>query len=226
MRKVLPLGVPAGTFSVTGPFSVGTCTLAPSAASEKLTGSVSVRLSPLRPNTSSARHPHPHVQVAGLAAGRTRLPSAGQLDPCTVLDARGDLHLELPASVAPNPIPLHVGTRRLDDAAGRAASPARLRHREEALVRRRSRRLPWHSGHVIGLVPGAAPDPWHVWQTAGPVILTGTVVPAIASSNETLTSVSRSVPRCGRCARPRGRCAAATEQAHRTGRRDRPCPRR
>ena len=32
-RNVLPLGVPAGTFSVTGPFSVGTSTSAPSAAS-------------------------------------------------------------------------------------------------------------------------------------------------------------------------------------------------
>ena len=32
-RKVFPVGVPAGTLRVTGPFRVGTCTCPPSAAS-------------------------------------------------------------------------------------------------------------------------------------------------------------------------------------------------
>src|SRR4029077_13508844 len=51
-RNVLPVGVPAGTFRVTGPFSVGTWTLAPSAASGYETGSSSVRSSPFRPNSA------------------------------------------------------------------------------------------------------------------------------------------------------------------------------
>ena len=51
-RKVRPFGVPGGSRSVTGgPSRVGTLTSAPSAASGKVTGTVSVRLSPVRPNT-------------------------------------------------------------------------------------------------------------------------------------------------------------------------------
>lgn len=51
-RIVRPPGVPGGSFSVTeGPFSVGTLMSAPRAASAKVTGTVTVRLSPLRPNT-------------------------------------------------------------------------------------------------------------------------------------------------------------------------------
>src|SRR6478672_3485637 len=51
-RKERPLGVPGGIFKVTGaPPRVGTLMSAPSAASAKLTGTVSVRLSPLRPNS-------------------------------------------------------------------------------------------------------------------------------------------------------------------------------
>src|SRR4029077_14113431 len=49
-RNVFPDGVPAGTFSVTGPFIVGTFTLAPSAASANVTGTVNVRSAPLRAN--------------------------------------------------------------------------------------------------------------------------------------------------------------------------------
>src|SRR3954447_5600424 len=51
-RKLRPFGVPAGIFRVTGaPSSVGTLISAPSAASSKLTGTVRVRLSPLRPKS-------------------------------------------------------------------------------------------------------------------------------------------------------------------------------
>src|SRR6266508_7018074 len=57
--------------------------------------------------------------------------------------------------------------------------------------------LPPQAGHVRGEVPGFAPAPPHVGHEAGPWIRSGTVTPAIASSNETRTSVSRSVPRAG-----------------------------
>src|SRR5690625_163537 len=52
IRNVRPLGVPGGIRSVTGiPFSVGTLISAPSDASGKVTGTVTVRCSSLRPNT-------------------------------------------------------------------------------------------------------------------------------------------------------------------------------
>src|SRR5207244_12163813 len=60
------------------------------------------------------------------------------------------------------------------------------------------------SGQVVGEVPGAAPEPPHVEQGAGPRIFTGTVVPAMASSNEIRTSVSRSTPAAA-CRPPRPR---------------------
>ena len=60
---------------------------------------------------------------------------------------------------------------------------------------------PRHVGQVTGWVPGAAPLPWHVVHGAGPVRVTGTVTPAIASSNDRVTSVSRSAPRLGRARR-------------------------
>src|SRR5437016_1336906 len=50
-RNVLPDGVPAGTFSVTAPLVVGTFTPAPRAASANVTGTVSVRSDPFRPNS-------------------------------------------------------------------------------------------------------------------------------------------------------------------------------
>ena len=75
-RNVLPDDVPAGTFSVTGPFSVGTFTSAPSAASANVTGSVSVRSLALASEDSDAaatftrtyRSPDSPPASAGFAA--------------------------------------------------------------------------------------------------------------------------------------------------------------
>ena len=53
-----------------------------------MTGTVRVRLSPLRPNSSSA-HVHDDEQVAVRTAARTRLALAGQLDPLPVRDPAG-----------------------------------------------------------------------------------------------------------------------------------------
>src|SRR4051812_30254543 len=66
--------------------------------------------------------------------------------------------------------------------------------------------LPSHCGHVTGAVPGAAPVPWHVWHASSSSTGTVTCTPCSASSNETCTSVSTSLPRwprcCCCCARP------------------------
>src|SRR5690606_4169762 len=84
-RMVRPLGVPGGSFSVTGgPPSVGTRTSPPSAASANVTGTVTVRLSPLRPNTgclptctTTYRSPAgpPRSPGAPLPRSRIRCPS-------------------------------------------------------------------------------------------------------------------------------------------------------
>ena len=51
-RSVRPLAVPAGTLSETVPSSVGTVSVVPKAASANVIGTVSVRSSPLRPNSA------------------------------------------------------------------------------------------------------------------------------------------------------------------------------
>ena len=78
-------GVPGGIFTVTGPpLRVGTLMSAPSAASSKLTGTDSVRLSALRPNsgwlatfTVTYRSPAgpPRSPLAPLPRSRIRWPS-------------------------------------------------------------------------------------------------------------------------------------------------------
>ena len=82
-RKVLPLGVPAGTFSVTGPFRVGTCTCAPSAASGKVTGSVEREVVALAAEQrGAARTCTTHVEVARRGAWAAGLAAALSLIRC------------------------------------------------------------------------------------------------------------------------------------------------
>ena len=75
-RSTLPLGVPAGSRTVTWPSSVGTFTSAPSAASANVTGTRTVRSLPLRPNNGCGAHVHDDVEVAGRAAVRARAAAA------------------------------------------------------------------------------------------------------------------------------------------------------
>ncbi len=139
MRNVVPLGVPAGTLSVTGPFSVGTCTFAPSAASGNEIGQREREVVALAAEQVVASDPHAHEQVTRVTAGRSRLAPARKLDTGAGLHSRRDPHLE-GAGSPDRPGALARGARRLDDPPGGPASPARLRDREEPLIRPRSLR--------------------------------------------------------------------------------------
>ena len=140
-RNVLPDGVPAGTFSVTGPFSVGTFTFAPSAASANVTGSVDRQVVPLAAeHRCAAARCTTHVQVARLTARRPGAsPRPGQLDPRAVASRPPGSSPGTPASAGRSPTPWHVGQGsrrcgRCRRTAGRAAPS------EQALVHRDLRR--------------------------------------------------------------------------------------
>src|SRR3712207_341488 len=49
---------------------------------------------------------------------------------------------------------------------------------------------PPHCEHGTGLVPGLAPDPWHIEHGARPATRSVVVTPARASSNDSVRSVS------------------------------------
>ena len=76
------------------PLGVGTSMSAPSAASANVTGTVTVRLSPSRPNTGCGVTVHGDEQVAGLAAVLAGRALAAQPDPLAVLDAGRDAGLD------------------------------------------------------------------------------------------------------------------------------------
>ena len=56
---------------------------------------------------------------------------------------------------------------------------------------------PWHDGHVFGVVPGLAPDPWQVSQFSLLVTDISFSTPLIASSKVNLTVYSISAPLLG-----------------------------
>src|SRR5262250_1970835 len=58
--------------------------------------------------------------------------------------------------------------------------------------------VPWQVGHTRGTVPDFAPVPWQVGHAPSPVSRSDTVVPSMASLNDSVASVSMSVPRRGR----------------------------
>ncbi len=133
-RKVRPFAVPGGIFRVTGaPPRVGTRTSPPSAASAKLTGTVSVRLSPLRPNngcgetaTTTYRSPGgpPRSPGAPLPLSRIRWPSFTPAGMRTV-------RVRVPSA---RPLPAQSGHGSSTDHAPAAALAARLGEREAARV--------------------------------------------------------------------------------------------
>ena len=220
IRNVLPLGVPAGTFSVTGPSSVGTSHLARRARLPGTTraGPRSGRCPCVRrrgacphaPGRTGRPAEHPPLPVRPCRRARIRAPSltpAGTLTlqrPLATLDPRAR-HVGQGSSIE-RPEPWQVG--HVCDMENRpwftATSP-----------------LPPHVAQVTGWLPGAAPDPLQVEHGAGPVSVTGTVTPAIASSKLRRTSVSRSAPR-----RARRRPSRRHDHGLRTSRRRDPPGRR
>ena len=91
-RSTRPLGVPGATLTRTGvPSRVGTATVAPSAASAKVTGRSTVRLSPSRPNTGCLSTATVRMRSPFGGAGVALGALAAQPDLLAVLDPRGHL---------------------------------------------------------------------------------------------------------------------------------------
>ena len=196
-RNARPLGVPAGIFSVTGaPPSVGTLISEPSAASSKLTGTVSVRLSPRRPNsgcgetlTLTYRSPGgpPCSPAAPLPRSRIRWPS---LTPA-------GMRAEMVRFDMPRPEPWQVGH-------GSSTTSPRPRHVGQVSFMVNApptdaARMPTpsQSGQTRGSVPARAPVPEQSGHGASEESRSETVTPSIESANPIVASVSTSAPRRG-----------------------------
>ena len=132
-RSVRPLAVPAGTLSETVPSRVGTVSVVPRDASAKVIGTVSVRSSPLRPNsecsatwTTTNRSPAgpPRRPGAPLPASRMRWPSLTPAGMRTVIVRVWVV----------TPLPRAGRARVVDHLTGAAAVAARLGERERALA--------------------------------------------------------------------------------------------
>src|SRR6516164_8943767 len=195
-RNVRPLGVPAGIRMLTGtPRSVGTLISAPSAASVKVTGTDTVRLSPDRPKmgcgvtcTRTYRSPAgpPRSPGAPLPLSLIRWPSP------TPAGIRAWIVRVLMA----RPLPEHAGH-------GSSTTSPRPRHvlqgSEKAKLPRF--RLAWpvpsQVGHTLGTVPALAPVPLQTWHGPSPARCSDTVEPSIASVKLSDASVSTSAPRRG-----------------------------
>ena len=99
------------------------------------------------------------------------------------------------------PVPEHVGH-------GWVMMVPRPLHCGQIWLREKSPWLSWSApvppqrGQVSGRVPGADPDPEHVWHRASVVTLTDVVTPRTASSKDRWSSVSTSAPRSGPGLRP------------------------
>ena len=151
---VLPLSVPAGTFTVTGSSSVGTLTWAPSAASTNVTGTRTVRFAARAPEDRVGPHVHHDVEVAGRSAVRAGRAAALHPDALAVVDARrdADLHLALAALDAAAAAPR---ARVLDDRPPASTARAHLGERERTLVDEDRRRCRCTRGRCRARCPAA-----------------------------------------------------------------------
>ena len=91
--------LPAGTFTVTGPSRVGTFTLAPRAASGKLTGTVTVRSLPSPAEDRMPVGVDHDVEVAGGPAASAGAAAGLDPDALALLDPGGDADLDLAGPV-------------------------------------------------------------------------------------------------------------------------------
>src|SRR5215472_6905714 len=197
-RNVRPFGVPGGIRTLTGmPRCDGTLISAPSAASGNVTGTVTVRFEPDRPNTGCGvtctrtyRSPGgpPRSPGAPLPLSLIRWPSA------TPAGMRAWIVLVLIA----RPLPEHTG---------QGSSTTRPRPRQVLQGSENAKfprfLLPWpvpsQVGHTRGTVPALAPVPMQALHGPSPARCSDTVAPSIASLKFSDVSVSTSAPRLGRC---------------------------
>src|SRR5579875_3442597 len=173
----------------------GTLTSAPSAASGTVTGTVTVRLSPERPNTGWG---FTCTRTYRSPAGPPRSPGAPlplSLIRCPSATPAGMRAWMVRVDIA-RPLPLQVG----HGSSTTSPRPRQVRHgSEKAKVPRflLDCPVPWQVGQTLGVVPAFAPVPRQVGHAPSPVSRSGTVVPSIASPNDSVASVSTSVPRLG-----------------------------
>ena len=196
-RWRLPGCVPGLMRSVTvGPSSVGTAMSAPSAASAKVTGTRTVRSLPVRPNRGCGRDVDLDEQVAGRAAVAPGRAAPLEPDRLAVGHAGGDARLHLAGAASRRRMPRHVG----HGSSITVPAPPQRRHGVE------NENRPWlssmtprppHCGHSFGVVPGRAPEPWHVEHWASLVRCSVVVMPRAASTKSSVSSAWTSAPRRG-----------------------------
>src|SRR5688572_10119752 len=191
-----PLGVPGRSRRVTvEPSIVGTSMSPPSAASENVIGSVTVRLLPERPKRASGRT---WISTSRSPAGPPLRPGAPR--PLRRIVCPSDTPAGMRARTSrgrrsmPAPWQVGQGSRMIDP------RPWQLRHGVE------NENMPWLSsttprppqtGQRSGYVPGLAPDPWHVEHWASLVNCSVVVMPRTASSKSSVSWAVTSAPRCG-----------------------------
>src|SRR5690348_3760783 len=173
----------------------GTLMSAPSAASVNVTGTVRVRLCPLRPNTGCAdtctrtyRSPAgpPRSPGAPLPLSLIRCPSP------TPAGMRAWMVLVLIA----RPLPEHTG----HGSSTTSPRPRQVLHGSEKAKLPRFLLpcpLPSQVGQTRGTVPALAPVPMHSLHGPSPASRSDTVAPSMASPKLSDASVSTSAPRRG-----------------------------
>ena len=195
-RWRLPGCVPGLMRSVTfGPSSVGTATSAPSTASGKLTGTRTVRSLPTRPNRGCGAT---WIWTSRSPAGPPLRPGAPR--PLRRIVWPSDTPAGMRACTSrgrfSTPLPRHVG----HGSSMTVPPPPQRRHGDE------NENRPWlssmtprppHCGHSFGVVPGRAPEPWHVEHCASLVRCSVVVMPRAASTKSSVSSACTSAPRRG-----------------------------
>src|ERR1700733_5090078 len=196
IRNVRPFGVPAGMRKLTGiPRCDGTLISAPSASSANVTGTVTVRLWPDRPNTGCGAT---CTRTYRSPAGPPRSPGA-----------------PLPLSLIRWPSPTPAGMRAwmvlvliarpLPEQVGHGSSTTRPRPRHDLQGSENAKLprfrlacpVPSQVGHTRGTVPALAPVPLQVWHGPSPARCKDTVAPSMESPKLSDASVSTSAPRLG-----------------------------
>src|ERR1700722_7108265 len=193
-RNTCPLGVPAGIRTVTaGPRCVGTLISAPSASSVIDTGTVTVRLSPVRPNTPCGLTCTRTYRSPALPPCSPGAPLPGILICCPSATPAG-IRAWMVRELIARPLPLHDGH-------GSSTTRPRPRQVLQGSESPKPPRfldccpVPWQSGQTLGTVPDFAPVPPQTGQGPSPVSRSDTVAPSIASPKDSVVSVSTSEPR-------------------------------